>query len=230
MKKYPAVFMILAIGIISSIGLPKFIISFANKDVKNEKEVVKTVAQTNTNSNAVTLLEKEEGAKEEEKTEEQPKEEQQVEEKVEEPAEEPAPAPAEQAPAPVEVAIAPSKPYSEMTLEELIGAISNGSFALQYTGIYETNANRLTRSKGVVYYDNHKETYYSERVLPGSSLNIPGRHTADDGTVRDGDGYICVAASTSYLSRGAIVKTSLGPAKVYDSGCAYGTIDIYTNW
>jgi hypothetical protein len=23
---------------------------------------------------------------------------------------------------------------------------------------------------------------------------------------------------------------SLGPAKVYDSGCSYGTIDVYVNW
>ena len=118
----------------------------------------------------------------------------------------------------------------KMSIEELIAAINGGSFAMRYTGIYETNANRLTKSKGVVYYENHKETYYSERVLPGGSLNIPGRHAADDGTIRDGDGYICVAANSSYLSRGAIVKTSLGPAKVYDSGCAAGTIDIYTNW
>ena len=56
------------------------------------------------------------------------------------------------------------------------------------------------------------------------------KYVADDGTVRDGEGYICVAANTSYLSRGSIVKTSLGPAKVYDSGCAFGIIDIYTNW
>lgn len=231
MKKYLAVFTVLAFGIASSIGLPKFIISFANKDIRIEGEPVKTVAQTNPNNNAVTILENKELKKEEAVAEEPKQEEQAPEEetkKEQAPAE--APAQAEPAPAPVEVAIAPSKPYWEMSLEELIGAINNGSFAMQYTGIYETNANRLTKSKGVVYYDNHKETYYSERVLPGTSLNIPGRHTADDGTVRDGAGYICVAANTSYLSRGAIVKTSLGPAKVYDSGCAYGIIDIYTNW
>lgn len=227
MKKYLAVFAILAFGIVSSIELPKFIISFANKDVKKDNEIVKTVTQTNTNSNAVTVLEKEELTGEIENIEEQ-KEETVEEEKVEEQA--PAQEPAAQAPAPVEVAIAPSKPYSEMSLEELIASINNGGFAMQYSGVYDTNANRLTKSKGVVYYDNHKETYYSERVLPGGSLNIPGRHIADDGTVRDGDGYICVAANSSYLSRGSIVKTSLGPAKVYDSGCASGIIDIYTNW
>ena len=117
-----------------------------------------------------------------------------------------------------------------MTNEQLINSIANGTFKLETTAVYETNANRLTKSKGVVYYNNHKETYYSQNALPGTSLRIPGRHVADDGTVRDGDGYICVAANSSYMSKGTVVKTSLGPAKVYDSGCASGTIDIYTNW
>lgn len=223
MKKYLAVLIILAFGIFSSFELPKFIINFTSKDVKDSR-IVKTVTQTNTNSSAVTVLEKQEVIPE-------PVQEEPQEEPQEEIVEEPTPEPVQEAPeAPIQVAIAPSKSYGEMTVDELINAINSGSFAMQYTGIYETNANRLTKSKGVVYYDNHKETYYSERVLPGGSLNIPGRHAADDGTIRDGDGYICVAANTSYLSRGAIVKTSLGPAKVYDSGCASGTIDIYTNW
>ena len=66
--------------------------------------------------------------------------------------------------------------------------------------------------------------------MPGTSLNIPGRHVADDGTIRDGDGYICVAADGAYMPKGSILITSLGPAKVYDSGCAYGIIDIYVSW
>ncbi len=86
----------------------------------------------------------------------------------------------------------------------------------------------LTPEKGVVYYNGHKETYYSQKVLPGGGLNIPGRHVASDGTIRDADGYICVASSD--LAKGTVVNTSLGPGKVYDSGCASGTIDIYTNW
>ena len=120
--------------------------------------------------------------------------------------------------------------YEEMSLEELINEINVGNYKLEYSANYNTNGNRLAKSKGAIYYGSHKETYYSERVLPGTSLNIPGRHVAEDGTIRDGDGYICVAANTSYLSKGTIVKTSLGPAKVYDSGCSYGVIDIYTNW
>lgn len=88
----------------------------------------------------------------------------------------------------------------------------------------------LNAYNGEVQYNGHRETYYSQQVLPGDGLNIPGRHVAEDGTVRDGDGYICVAANESYLPYGSVVETSLGKAKVYDSGCDYGTIDIYTNW
>lgn len=90
------------------------------------------------------------------------------------------------------------------------------------------NTGALTPSKGVVYYNGHRETYYSQKVLPGGGLSIPGRHVAEDGTIRDSDGYICVASSD--LAWGTVVETSLGSAKVYDCGCASGTIDIYTDW
>lgn len=104
------------------------------------------------------------------------------------------------------------------------------NITLQYSARYNVSSNPLTSFKGVVYYNGHRETYYSPKVLPGNGLNIPGRHVAEDGTIRDGDGYICVAANTSYMKKGTTLMTSLGPAKVYDCGCAYGTIDIYVNW
>lgn len=91
-----------------------------------------------------------------------------------------------------------------------------------------TDEGVLTRSGGVNYYNGRKETWYSQRVLPGGGLDIPGRHVAEDGTIRDEDGYICVAASD--LEKGTVVETSLGTGKVYDSGCAAGTTDIYTDW
>ena len=93
-----------------------------------------------------------------------------------------------------------------------------------------SDGNVLNPYIGVVYYNGHKETYYSQRVLPGGGLSIPGRHVAEDGTIRDENGYICVAADPSFLPYGSIVETSLGTGKVYDSGCAYGTVDIYTDW
>lgn len=92
----------------------------------------------------------------------------------------------------------------------------------------KSSSSVLTKSKGVNYFNGHKETWYSQKVLPGGGLRIPGRHVASDGTIRDENNYICVASSD--YKKGTIVETSLGTGKVYDSGCASGIIDIYTNW
>lgn len=104
-----------------------------------------------------------------------------------------------------------------------------GKIKLKLNEAYNVCTSPLTKRMGVKMFNGHKETYYSETVLHGGGLDIPGRHVADDGTIRDGDGYICVAAATSYLAKGSTLLTSLGPAKVYDCGCAHGTIDIYVN-
>ena len=223
MKQTILVYMILVFGVALAICLPRVtnmlyqnndsVIEQQNKNVlAGTTETVKSISKVaNSASNvelAIAMPEVKEPPKEEPKVEEPEVKEEVVQQPV----------------------LTTNKSYDEMTTEEMIAAIANGTYKLEYTKAYDASANRLTRSKGALYYNNHKETYYSERVLPGNSLNIPGRHTAEDGTVRDGDGYICVAASTSYLARGTVVKTSMGPAKVYDSGCASGTIDIYTNW
>ena len=126
--------------------------------------------------------------------------------------------------------LSPVKAYKDMTVDELIEAIGNGTFKLEPNSVYNTGVSGLAKSKGAIYFEGHKETYYSQRVLSGSSLNIPGRHVAADGTIRDGSGYIAVAANSAYKSKGTVVKTSLGPGKVYDCGCASGIIDIYTDW
>ena len=102
-------------------------------------------------------------------------------------------------------------------------ANSYGGVILQYDKAYNITTNKLTQSSGVCYYNGHRETFYSQRVLPGGGL-------ANDGTIRDKDGYIVVAANPGFYSRGSRLMISLGPAKVYDSGCAYGTIDVYVNW
>jgi hypothetical protein len=120
------------------------------------------------------------------------------------------------------------KVFSEISTEEAIAALNDGSLRLEYSAVYSTNG--LSKSRGAMFFNGHRETYYSEKVLPGTGLAIPGRHVADDGTIRDENGYICVAADPSYLARGSVLITSLGPAKVYDSGCAYGTVDIYVSW
>lgn len=95
-------------------------------------------------------------------------------------------------------------------------------------GKYNIPSGGLTPAKGRITFNGHTETYYSQKVLPGGGLNIPGRHIASDGTIRDGDGYI-VLASDDY-PKGTIVQTSLGAGKVYDSGSGKGNIDLYTDW
>lgn len=95
-------------------------------------------------------------------------------------------------------------------------------------GKYNIPSGGLTPSKGRIWFNGHTETYYSQKVLPGGGLNIPGRHIASDGTIRDGDGYI-VLASDDY-PKGTVVQTSLGPGKVYDTGSGKGNIDLYTDW
>ena len=92
----------------------------------------------------------------------------------------------------------------------------------------KNSGGKLTKAKGVNYFNGYRETWYSQKVLPGKGLRIPGRHVAADGTVRDKDNYICVASND--FKKGTVVQTSLGAGKVYDCGCASGTIDIYVNW
>ena len=96
------------------------------------------------------------------------------------------------------------------------------------SGGYVIPSGGLTPSKGRIWYNGHTETYYSQKVLPGGGLAIPGRHIASDGTIRDADGYI-VLASDDY-PRGTAVETSLGAGKVYDTGSGSGNIDLYTDW
>lgn len=82
---------------------------------------------------------------------------------------------------------------------------------------------------GVLNWNGWRWTYYSQRVLPGGGLNIPGRHVDADGYVCDENNYICLASST--LAWGTIVDTPLGkPGRVYDSGCAADVLDVYVDW
>lgn len=83
------------------------------------------------------------------------------------------------------------------------------------------------QSSGVIYWGGWRWTWYSQNVLPGGGLSIPGRHVDESGYVCDENDYICLAATS--LSQGAVVDTPFGKqGKVYDSGCAYGTLDVYT--
>ena len=88
---------------------------------------------------------------------------------------------------------------------------------------------RYFMNMGVIHWNGWKWTWYSERVLPGGGLNIPGRHADSNGYICDGSDYICLSSSS--LSKGTIVATPFGKSgKVYDTGCASDVIDVYVNW
>lgn len=88
------------------------------------------------------------------------------------------------------------------------------------------------QSAGVVYgEDGTRYTWYSQNILPGGGLdelNANGRHVDESGYIRDGDGYIAVASSDHDM--GTVLDTPFGKAKVYDTGCSSGTVDVYTDF
>lgn len=87
------------------------------------------------------------------------------------------------------------------------------------------------QNTGVINWGSYEWTYYSELILPGEGLDIPGRHTTEDGYVCDGDGYVVLAADLDMLPRYSVVDTPFGrTGKVYDTGCSYGTLDVYVGW
>lgn len=81
---------------------------------------------------------------------------------------------------------------------------------------------------GEVYSGGWRYTWYSQNVLPGGGLKIPGRHVGNGGLIMDKWNNVVVASED--LSKGTELDTPYGRAKVYDSGCPDGTIDVYTNW
>ena len=104
----------------------------------------------------------------------------------------------------------------------------------KYTSTYATSSSVLYSSNkfkniGVVYWNGWKWTWYSQRVLPGGGLRIPGRHVDNNGYVCDGNNYICLASST--LPYGAVINTPFGKqGKIYDTGCATDTVDVYVDF
>lgn len=85
------------------------------------------------------------------------------------------------------------------------------------------------RQMGVIYWGNWTWTWYSQRVLPGGGLHIPGRHVNQNGYVCDQGNYICLASSV--LGRGTVVDTPFGSqGKIYDSGCSSHILDVYVSW
>lgn len=83
---------------------------------------------------------------------------------------------------------------------------------------------------GVIHEGGRKFTYYSQSVLPGGGLSIPGRHVSSAGYVSDKDGYIVIASNRS-IPKGTVIDTPFGSkGKVYDvcASCDSKWFDVYT--
>ena len=99
-------------------------------------------------------------------------------------------------------------------------------------------AQRYTYQKPDGSYVTRKETYYDldmHRVM--TNCGGGGVYTVrDDGVKVDKDGYVIIAANLNTYGRCSVVETSLGQAKVYDTGGFASTaegpewFDIATDW
>jgi uncharacterized protein YabE (DUF348 family) len=99
----------------------------------------------------------------------------------------------------------------------------------------------LTKAKGAQYWTDskgvsHRETYYDLNMSTAmQSCGQGGYYSVrPDGAKVDAQGYIIVAGNYSIYPKCSVVETSLGPAKVYDTGgfvSRYPTgFDIATDW
>lgn len=80
--------------------------------------------------------------------------------------------------------------------------------------------------RGVINWGGYKFTYYSQQVLPGGGLQIPGRHVNQDGFVSDGAGFIVLAGDAPL---GTVFDTPFGArGKIYDRGTVGNHLDVYT--
>lgn len=83
---------------------------------------------------------------------------------------------------------------------------------------------------GELYDDEWRYTWYSENVLPGGGLDIPGRHVDGEGYVVDSEERLVAASEDIPYGTEIRVPFGSGVAVVRDCGCPSGTIDIYVSW
>lgn len=96
--------------------------------------------------------------------------------------------------------------------------------------IVPSNSGVLTPSKGVNWFNGHKETYYNldmSRVIANAqAMGIQGTYWVREDGVKMYGNYVIVAAQ---MAKGTIIETSLGTAIVLDY-CPAGTIDVAVLW
>lgn len=82
-------------------------------------------------------------------------------------------------------------------------------------------------SDGVWSDGTYRYTWYSSNAA--YHYRTPEWTAGSDGIYRDDEGYV-VVASSDHPQGTVIENTPFGAAKVYDTGCASGTLDVYTNF
>lgn len=103
--------------------------------------------------------------------------------------------------------------------------VDESAYIAPYTPSQSDNGDGFV-SQGVRDYNGTKETWYSSNIL--YHYRTPEWTPDSEGYYRDADGYY-VVASTDH-GQGEVIDTSKGEAKVYDTGCASGVTDFYTNF
>lgn len=128
---------------------------------------------------------------------------------------EPEPEPVEETPAAEEVVAEPEpEPVVEKVVEESEPVVTNTSSS-------------SFKSDGVWYDGTYRYTWYSSNAA--YHYRTPEWTAGSDGIYRDSEGYVVVASSDHPIGT-VISSTPFGAAKVYDTGCASGTLDVYTNF
>ena len=130
-----------------------------------------------------------------------------------EPVVEVAAAPVEEA---AEEAVREQEEHHQETYYEEVYYVEE-SFERDYSAVYEEYYSpRDLRFLGVIYAGDWRWTWYSQKVLPGGGLAIPGRHVDENGFVCDENGRICLASSD--LAWGTVVSTPFGKRRlIYDA-------------
>lgn len=127
---------------------------------------------------------------------------------------------------------------NESPTEEEIEPLIEEEEAIQEEVVEETPVQVTTdalysasylKQMGVITWNNYRWTWYSQKVLPGGGLSIPGRHVDENGYVCDENGRICLASG--FVDKGTIVSTPFGKEGcVYDYCATANTYDVYTNF
>lgn len=129
----------------------------------------------------------------------------------------------------------------EISRVEIANIITRGATEqIEVIGL-RNDGSGLTKSKSAQYFTDskgvsHRETYYDLNMSVVMQSCGQGGHyyVRPDGAKVDNQGYIIVAANYSSYPKCSIVETSLGSAKVYDTGgfaarLPYG-FDLATDW